>query len=466
HTALLNLVATNRCDLSCWYCFFFSERAGYVYEPSIEHIRFMLEAARKQKPIPAIAVQITGGEPLLRDDIIEIIRIARELGYEHIQLNTTGIRFAYEPELAVKVREAGVNTIYMSFDGVTPITNPKNHWEIPYILDAFRKAGLGAVLVPTVIKGVNDHEVTKMIYFGLKHNDIVRGVNFQPVSLVGRIPKHEREKLRITIPDILKRVEEDTNGEVLMDDWYTVPFTIPISEFIEAMTGKPQFTMSNHFACGVATYLFQDRKTGKIVPLPRFIDVEAFVNYLKELTEYIRKGGSKKLAIVKLMAKLGKFIIWEHTPEQLRKRKRIYWMLFNIFARHNYSALGEFHLNTLFVGMMHFQDEYNYDVARIQRCDIHYVGPDGRLIPFCTFNVFPEMYRDRLQKIYSIPLKKYLEMKGLKSMAEEKYRRNIKKLESTELYKKTYEGFWDPSKLTYEEKRRISIRFGIPVIEE
>jgi len=465
HTALLNIVATNRCDLSCWYCFFYSERAGYVYEPSLEHIKFMLESARRAKPIPAIAVQITGGEPLLRNDIVDIIKIAKELGYEHVQLNTTGIKFIDKPELAKEVREAGVNTIYMSFDGVTPYTNPKNHWEVPYILDIFRSVGLGAVLVPTIIKTVNDHEVTKMIMFGLKHNDVIRGVNFQPVSLVGRMPREERNRLRITIPDIVKRVEEDTDGDVRKEDWYTVPFTIPISEFIEAITGKPQFTMSNHFACGVATYLFQDKSTGKIIPLPRFIDVDGFVGYLRELTEYIYSGGSKKMALLKLFTKLGKFIRWEHTPERLRKKRRIYWMLFNIFARHNYKALGEFHLNTLFVGMMHFQDEYNYDIARIQRCDIHYIGPDGRLIPFCTFNVIPKLYRDRLQKIYSISLSDYLRSKGLFSMSQEKYRRNIKKLESTELYKKTYEGFWDPDSISYEEKKRLSIRFGIPVVE-
>jgi len=465
HTALLNIVATNRCDLSCWYCFFYSERAGYVYEPSLEHIKFMLESARRAKPIPAIAVQITGGEPLLRNDIVDIIKIAKELGYEHVQLNTTGIKFIDKPELAKEVREAGVNTIYMSFDGVTPYTNPKNHWEVPYILDIFRGVGLGAVLVPTIIKTVNDHEVTKMIMFGLKHNDVIRGVNFQPVSLVGRMPRGERNRLRITIPDIVKRVEEDTNGDVRKEDWYTVPFTIPISRFIEAITGKPQFTMSNHFACGVATYLFQDESTGKIIPLPRFIDVDGFVGYLKELTEYIYNGGSKKIALLKLFMKLGKFIRWEYTPERLRKKRRIYWMLFNIFARHNYKALGEFHLNTLFVGMMHFQDEYNYDIARIQRCDIHYIGPDGRLIPFCTFNVIPKLYRDRLQKIYSISLSDYLKSKGLFSMSQEKYRRNIKKLESTELYKKTYEGFWDPDSISYEEKKRLSTRFGIPVVE-
>ncbi|MEM3943663.1 MAG: radical SAM protein, partial [Thermofilaceae archaeon] len=108
------------------------------------------------------------------------------------------MRLAFEPDLAVKLREAGANVIYISFDGVTPYTNPKNHWEIPYVLENLRKAKLGAVLVPTVIKEYNLHEVGSIIRFGVKHADIVRGVNMQPVSIVGRVPRREREKLRVT----------------------------------------------------------------------------------------------------------------------------------------------------------------------------------------------------------------------------------------------------------------------------
>ena len=446
-------------------CFFYAQAAGYVYEPSLTHIKFMLESARRQKPIPAKAVQLTGGEPTMRDDLLEIIQIARELGYEHIQLNTTGIRFAYEPEYAKKVREAGVNTIYMSFDGVTPYTNPKNHWEIPYILESFRQARLGAVLVPTVIKNVNLNEVGDMVKFGLKFNDIIRGVNFQPISLVGRVPKKEREKLRVTIPDVIKGIEDQTNGQIRMVDWYTVPITIPISRFVEAVTGKPQFTISNHFACGAATYVVQDKHTERIIAVPQFIDVYELASYLNELTDYIVKGGSRKLALLKLITKLNKFINWKMVPEQLRKHKRLLWILYRIFAKHDYEALGEFHFNSLFLGMMHFMDGYNYDVARVERCDIHYVMPDGRLVPFCTFNVFPEIYRDKAQKIYGMSISEYLKMKNMRSLAEERYKRNIKKLESGKIYRKYYEGFWDPDSISYKEKKLLSMKFGIPVIE-
>jgi hypothetical protein len=305
-----------------------------------------------------------------------------------------------------------------------------------------------------------------MVKFGLKYNDVIRGVNFQPISLVGRVPRKEREKLRVTIPEVIKAIEEQTDGEIMLDDWYTVPITIPISRFVEAVTGKPQFTMSNHFACGAATYVVQDRKTGKITSIPQFIDIEGFTDYLRYLTDYIEKGGSRKLAMVKLMMKMNRFIDWDKTPEQLRKRKRILRILYKIFAKHDYEALGEFHFNSLFLGMMHFMDEYNYDVARVERCDIHYVTPDGRVVPFCTFNVFPEMYRDKAQKHYALSISEYLGIKGIKSLAAERYRRNIRKLEEDEVYRRYYEGFWDPDRLSYEEKKRISMKFGVPVVED
>ncbi|MGC8593969.1 MAG: radical SAM protein, partial [Nitrososphaeria archaeon] len=118
----------------------------------------MVRTLRAERPVPGNSVQITGGEPTLRDDLPEIIRMIKQEGIDHVQLNTNGINIALHPELARVYKEAGVSNLYMSFDGVTPKTNPKNHWEAPYAIEACRKANLGVVLVPTVIKSVNDHE--------------------------------------------------------------------------------------------------------------------------------------------------------------------------------------------------------------------------------------------------------------------------------------------------------------------
>ena len=462
HTALLNIAVTNRCELRCWYCFFYAVKAGYVYEPSLNHIRFMLREARKMLPYPAIAVQITGGEPLLRDDIVDIVRIAREEGYHHIQVNTEGIRLAFDPDIAIKLREAGTNVIYMSFDGVTPYTNPKNHWEIPYALDDLRKAKLGAVLVPTVIKGYNLHEVGAIIRFGVKHADIVRGVNMQPVSIVGRVPKKERDKLRVTIPDVLLEIEKQTDGQIRREDWYPVPTVVPISRFVEALRGRPQFELTTHFACGAATYLFWD--DGELIPITRFVDVDGVMQLLDSAAEEITSGRNKYIVTLSVLSKLGRYVDTSKAPKRFRSKRKFLSYIFNILVKHDYSSLGEFHYQTLFLGMMHFQDPYNYDVSRVQRCDVHYVMPDGRIVPFCTFNVFPELYRDRAQKFFSYEIEEWEKQTG-KKLAEEVYVRNVKKLMEGEAYRRAYDGVADVFSIPYEEHVLASKKFGIPVAE-
>jgi len=462
HTALLNIAVTNRCELRCWYCFFYAVKAGYVYEPSLNHIRFMLREARKTLPYPAIAVQITGGEPLLRDDIVDIVRIAREEGYHHIQVNTEGIRLAFDPDIAVRLREAGTNVIYMSFDGVTPHTNPKNHWEIPYALDNLRKAKLGAVLVPTVIKGYNLHEVGAIIRFGVKHADIVRGVNMQPVSIVGRVPKKERDKLRVTIPDVLLEIEKQTDGQIRREDWYPVPTVVPVSRFVEALRGRPQFELTTHFACGAATYLFWD--DGELIPITRFVDVDGVMQLLDKAAEEITSGRNKYIVALSVLSKLGRYVDTSKAPKRFRSKRKFLSYIFNILVKHDYSSLGEFHYQTLFLGMMHFQDPYNYDVSRVQRCDVHYVMPDGRIVPFCTFNVFPELYRDRAQKFFSYEIEEWEKQTG-KKLAEEVYVRNVKKLMGGEAYRRAYDGVADVFSIPYEEHVLASKKFGIPVAE-
>ena len=131
HSGLANMIVTNRCDLTCWYCFFYVKKGlegAYMYEPSRDQVRAMMKTLRAERPIPGNSMQITGGEPMLREDITEVIKIMKEEGVDHIQMNTNGIRHAMDPEAAREVRMAGCNNLYLSFDGVTPRTNPKNHW--------------------------------------------------------------------------------------------------------------------------------------------------------------------------------------------------------------------------------------------------------------------------------------------------------------------------------------------------
>jgi len=413
HSGLANIIVTNRCDLTCWYCFFYVKKGlegAYLYEPTLEQVRAMAKTLKAERPIPGNSLQITGGEPMLRENIVDVIKILREEGIEHIQMNTNGIKLALDPDLMRQVREAGVSNLYLSFDGVTPRTNPKNHWEVPYTLENARKNGTTVVFVPTVIKSINDHELGDIIRYAQKHLDVVHAVNFQPVSLTGRMTKKEREKYRITIPDCIKRIEEQTNGEIPEDSWFPVPSCMPMTNVIEQFSKKPKYELSIHFACGAGTYVFEDAETRKLVPLTSFVDIKGLLEYFEEKTEEIKSGRNRYLTMLEVVRKLNSFIDRKKQPKGLDLAK----MFASILVKRNFGSVGSWHVRSLFLGMMHFQDKYNEDLERLQRCDIHYLTPDMRIIPFCAFNVIPEWYRDRIQKKYGSPVEEWEQKNGQK----------------------------------------------------
>ncbi len=435
HTGLANVVITNRCHLSCWYCFFYAKEGEPIYEPSVAELRKIFHNLRSQKPIPSNALQITGGEPTMHPNIIEVIEAAKEEGFDQIQLNTTGINIAHNPDIAYKIRRAGAGTLYMSFDGVSKRANPKNHWETPMALDAVKKAKISVVLVPTLIRTVNDHEMGSIINFALNNWETVRAVNFQPVSLVGRMPTRLREKQRITIPGAIKQIEEQTNGVIGKEHWFSVPYIGGINKFIEALSGGYGYDMSIHFACGAGTYVFLDTDN-KIIPITEFLDAEAFIESLQKGARQM-EGKSRivrKAIALKTLFGMSKFINKAKQPKSVDVKK----MLMSIFLKKDFASVGKLQMRTMFLGMMHFQDEYTYDIHRVEKCDIHYAMPNGEVLPFCTFNVFPEVYRDKIQKQYSTPSKEWQDTHSDWAYSEDKYMRNVKELEAHPLYRKMY----------------------------
>jgi hypothetical protein len=390
---------------------------------------------KSAKPIPANALQITGGEPMMHPEIVEVIKRAKKAGFDQIQLNTTGIILGANPALAKEVSDAGCHTLYMSCDGVSPRTNPKNYWEVPQAFDACRQAGIGIVMVPTVIRSINEHEMGAMINFALNNMDVVRAVNFQPVSLVGRMPSRLREKQRITIPGAIKLIEQQTNGVVRKEHWFSVPYVGGINKFIEALSGEYKYDLSIHFACGAATYLFLD-DNNKVIPITDFVDAAGLVEVLQRAVDEMHGKGklARKLIAMKALTQIPKLIDKQKQPKSLDVGK----MLTDVFLKRNFSAMGQLHSRSLFIGMMHFQDEYSYDIHRVERCDIHYAMPDGQVLPFCTFNVFPEVYRDKIQKQYSIPAGEWQKMNPGWNYRADKYIRNVKALEQHPSFIKAY----------------------------
>lgn len=406
HTILGIIDVTNRCNLRCPICFANAAAAGYVYEPTFDQVKAMLANLRANKPVPAPAVQLSGGEPTLRDDLPEIVRAAKELGFPHVEVNTNGIRFAQDPDFVKRLLDAGVSTVYLQFDGVTPkpykTTRGQDilHHKLKAIENC-RKAGLRSiVLVVTLVKGVNDDQLGDIIRFAIKNMDVIKCVNVQPVSFAGRISQEERERWRITIPDFIKAVEKQTDGQITATDFYPVPCVVPFSRFVEAYksTNYVEFTCHEH--CGMGTYAFVD--DGRIIPITRFVNVEKLFELLDKYAEELKRGGFGVKA--KVLAKAVKDVPGTIDMRKAPKGLNLLKILLNIIRTGDYSALAEFHMRALMIGVMHFQDPYNFDLDRMERCGIHYAVPDGRIVPFCSMN---SIHRPVIEKELGVPLDRW-----------------------------------------------------------
>lgn len=384
-TLLGNIDVTNRCNLACPTCF--ANAGGSSEDPTMSQIGFMMKALRDQRPVACPAVQFSGGEPTIRDNMPEIVSLAKEMGFAQIQIATNGLMLAASPDLCKSLVRSGLSTIYLQFDGVTPepfkTLRGRDLLQIKLrAIENLRQAGqMSIVLVPTLGKGVNDGQIGDIIRFASTNLDVVKGVNFQTVSFVGRIDQSERTEKRLTISDLISLVEDQTDNEITRDDFYPVPFIVPISSLVAAETGLPQPAMTVHPCCGAATYIYCI--DGRLVPVTRFVDVEGLLEKIKEEIQSFNGSMLSRLWIKSMILKeLPKFIDKSKTPDGLAFTN----LFLNILKNGTREALIEFHNNTLFLGTMFFQDLYNIDLERLQRCGVHYALPDGRIIPFCSYN--------------------------------------------------------------------------------
>ena len=403
---LTNLLITNRCDLRCSYCFMNAGASGVVYEPSLDQIRELLIQARNERPMGSKAIQITGGEPTIRDDLFEIIRMSKEAGFSHVQVNTNGLKLADSSAYCKRLKDEKVNTIYMSFDGVTKETNP---WidQNKKAIKNLRKINLKVVLVPVLIGDKNIHETGKIIRFAFDNMDIVRGVNFQPISFCGRITKlkdEKRDKQRVDYIRMMEEIEKEFNGDISRDDFYPVPFVYPVSKLIEMLKGETQVEFTAHPGCGGATYLFL--KDGKPLPITRFIDVEGLLKFIEKESEI--KGPFKRLRVASsFLRNVDKFVDYKKAPQGFDLKK----ILKDAAIGGSYDSLRGFHYKSLFVGSMWFQDAFNLNFDRLKRCVIHYTTLDG-IVPFCTYNGLG--IGDKIREKHSITVKEWEKKVGRK----------------------------------------------------
>jgi uncharacterized radical SAM superfamily Fe-S cluster-containing enzyme len=379
HTVLAIVDITNRCNLRCPICFAHAGAAGYLYEPTMDELRKIFENLRSNRPVPPPGLQLSGGEPTVREDLPDIVRMAKSMGFRHIEINSNGIKMAESVEYCKTLKQAGASTVYLQFDGVTPepykIARGFDLLPIKRRALANLKAGgfHSVVLVPVLVGGANTDQVGDIIRFAIDNIDVVRCINFQPVAITGRINTNEREVMRVTIPDLMRYAEEQTHGLIKKKDWFPIPTAVPFTEFIGHLKDREYIDFSSHPHCGMATYLVKEGD--KVEPITKFLNVEGLMKSIRSVNE---KFDSGKETTAKASAMAG--VLKNVKIGTFRK------YLIPLFSEGSYESLSKMHHNMLMIGSMHFMDPYNFDLERVKRCVVHYATLDGKITPFCTMN--------------------------------------------------------------------------------
>ena len=421
HTGLANVDLTNRCNLTCPVCFANANVAGYVYEPDFETVRGMLAALRAERPVAGRIVQFSGGEPTIYPRFLDVLRMARDMGFSHTQVATNGIKFT-DLEFAEQCKEAGLHTLYLQFDGVCDDIYRRTRgaylWEKKLqCIENVRKAGLKIVFVPTIVKGLNDHQIGDIVRIALEYIECTSGISFQPVAFTGRIARRELEAKRFTLSDFAHAVHQQTGIANPYEDWFPLSCVTPFSKLISALRGEETTTLSCHPHCSLGTYLFVDQNR-HAVPVTQFVDVGGM---LREMDMLARKAGKRRIQFfTKLEAwnQMRKFFKAEKAPEGLTFTKflqTLQGMTDKRFGRGDSERQG-FTYRTLMLAGMHFMDSYNYDVERVKRCVIHYAAPNGRIYPFCAYNSGP-VFRERIEKEFAVPVEPPVEFAQLDAVA-------------------------------------------------
>ncbi len=383
HTCVGLVEITSSCNLSCPMCYASSGPGGKHL--SFEECRQAIDRLVEVEGRPEV-LQLSGGEPTIHPEFLRILEYGCGQAIDLVMINSNGIRFAHDPEFTAMVaRSRHRLEVYLQFDGFSDDTSRRLRGESLVetklrAIDALGKHGVRVILVTTLQPGVNEHEIGAIVKFGLERPWIT-GVSFQPATYSGRHVLPSDLERRITFPDVVRAVVEQTDGLFRADDFMPLPCAHP--------------------NCHSLSYAY--RSGGRVVPLARFIDARNHLDILANGITFTRSRARQ--LIEKYLGRVGCCsggcgddgeaqptignqvlpIIQQQTPSH-DPTSDVAAEFFRRAIAEQLSPADVFRIT-----ITSFLDAYNFDVRRLMKCCIHHVLPSGHVIPFCAYNV---LYRD------------------------------------------------------------------------
>ncbi|MGB9196265.1 MAG: radical SAM protein [Terriglobales bacterium] len=408
--SVLTVDLTNRCNMMCDPCFMDANQVGFVHELTWEEIKTVLDNAITIKPRRQMSVQFSGGEPTLSPYFLDAIRYARKVGYNSVQAATNGIEFAKSFEFAQQAVEAGLRYAYLQFDGIGNAAN--SHRAVGNLFDVklkaienLHKAGCEIVPVITIINGINNEQVGKIIQFALDNPKTISFLSYQPVSFTGRdeaITDDRRQAQRYTLAHLAHDVKNQTGLGEPARDWFPISFMSTFSDWADLLHAGDanndwgQLSCGCHPNCGTGMAVMIDKETKEAVPVTAFLKGDQLGKDIAKVNDGARGKFLTGLGMALLLMKnYDPFKSPKHFKmmDLLRKFDKNY----NITGK-NYGKVGPDRTiddvmkrrnndrwNFLFIAGMWFQDLFNYDFRRTEQCIIPYATQEGE-ISFCAYN--------------------------------------------------------------------------------
>lgn len=357
HSCLTVVEVTDRCNLTCPTCYAGSSPT-YGRHRTLEEVKTMLDAVVNNEKEPDV-VQISGGEPTIHPEFWDILDYAKSLPIKHLMLNTNGIKIAKDIAFAERLKTYTPDfEVYLQFDSFEDnVLQQLRGADLNDIrkqaLNNLNKLNLSTTLVVTLQKGLNDHEIGKVIDYALQQK-CVRGVTFQPTQIAGRLNYFNPETDRMTLTEVRRKIMEQTDV-FITDDLIPVPCN------------------PDALVMGYALKLGEE-----VFPLTRYINPNDLLDNSKNTIIYEQDE-----------ALHGKMIDLFSTGNSVEVAEENLKSILCCLPHVNAPDLG--YDNLFRVIIMQFIDAYNFDVRAVKKSCVHIVNKDNKIIPFETMNLF---YRD------------------------------------------------------------------------
>jgi len=363
HSCLTLVEITDQCNLTCPVCYSESSPKRLTHR-TMEHIEFMLDCVVRNEGHPDV-VQISGGEPTIHPHFFQVLDAAKKRPIKHLMVNTNGVKIAQDAEFAKRLKDYMPGfELYLQYDSSRPSRLRELRGEDlseirKRALERLNEHNISTTLVVTLKKGLNDDEIGEIIDFALKQR-CVRGVTFQPIQDAGRLENFDPARDRLTLGEVRQQI------------------------LAQSSVFKPSdiVPVPCHPDCLAMAYAL--KLDGCATPLTGMVDPQL------------------------LLHGEGNTIMYEQNPEL----RRLLFGLFSTAASPTSSATSLRQLlcclpqipvpnsitydHIFRVIIMQFLDAHNFDVRSVKKTCVHIVHPDGRIIPFDTFNLF---YRDGKEKM-------------------------------------------------------------------